>query len=88
MTSPADLEWMRLAACLGQTMVYETLAAHIQRLTREDLLMEAQALEMCRKCPVIFKCRDWALSDPDPAYDHVAGGLTPKQRWAIRKLRI
>lgn len=76
-----------MAACKGQTMVYPTLAAHIQRLTRDDLVMEAQAVATCKTCPVIFPCRVWALQEPDPAFDHVAGGLTPAQRWAIRKTR-
>jgi hypothetical protein len=73
-----------MAACVGKVMFYPTLAAHIQRLSRDDLMFEAQALATCKQCPVIFRCRDWALKDPDPAFDHVAGGLTPKQRWAIR----
>ena len=85
MTLRDDSAWMQMAACKGEPMVYPTLGAHIQRLTREDLILEEQALAMCRRCPVIFKCRAWALQEPDPAFDHVAGGLTPKQRWAMRR---
>lgn len=85
MTLREDSDWMPMAACKGKVMVYPTLGAHIQRLTREDLILEEQALATCRQCPVIFKCRTWAMQEPDPAFDHVAGGLTPKQRWALRK---
>ena len=87
MKSRDDLGWMEMAACVGKVMVYPTLAVHTQRLSREDLILEAQALAICRQCPVIFRCREWALQDPDPAFDHIAGGLTPKQRWAMRRGR-
>lgn len=76
---------MNQAACKGKTMVYDVLGAHTQRLGLDDLRMEKEALAVCRSCPVIFPCRQWAMSDPDPAFDHVAGGLTPAQRWAIRR---
>lgn len=59
--------------------------AHTQRLDADDLRMEKRALAICRNCPVIFPCRQWAMGEPDPAFDHVAGGLTPAQRWAMRR---
>ena len=48
----------------------------------------AAAVEVCQRCPVLSECRDWALTTPDPAVDHVAGGLTPWQRRTIRRERL
>jgi hypothetical protein len=41
---------------------------------------EAAAVAVCRTCPVLEPCRTWALTEPDPAVGHVAGGLTPRDR--------
>jgi hypothetical protein len=55
-------------------------------LSADDQAMEAHALSLCRECQVILECRRWALTDPDPATDMVAGGLTPHQR-LVKRLR-
>jgi hypothetical protein len=62
-------------------MWYETFSVETNPLlTETDQRMEAEALELCRECSVLLDCRRWALTDPDPATDMVAGGLTPHQR--------
>ena len=78
-------EWIADAACKGQRMWYSALIAHIAPIGPKDRIMESHALATCASCPVLEECQTWALSSPDPAVDHVAGGMTPRQRWAWRK---
>ncbi len=85
MSMEDPLEWMLFASCAGQRMYYETVGAHNQPLTPADRKIEQQALMLCRKCLVLSECREWSLQHPDPAFDHVAGGLTPRERFKIRK---
>ena len=82
-------EWVQHAACVGQRMVYDTFGAHYTKITRADREMERKALATCERCPVMIQCRSWALQPTEPAVDHVAGGMTPRQRaeWRRRKER-
>jgi hypothetical protein len=47
----------------------------------------ALAKTICHGCPVLTECREWALSEPDPAYTMVAAGMSPKDRNAARKMQ-
>jgi hypothetical protein len=69
--------WRHQAACLGHgdDMEITNVAAHHRQ----------PGIKWCEQCPVLKPCRDWALTEPDPARGLVAGGLTPRQRKAIRK---
>jgi hypothetical protein len=78
-------EWIADAACKGQRMYYSCISAHANPIGPKDRIMESHALATCASCPVLEDCQTWALSSPDPAYDHVAGGMTPRQRWTWRK---
>ncbi len=49
----------------------------------EDKIAEAKAI--CRGCPVLEPCRDWALTGPDPAEAMIAGGLTFAERVVLRR---
>lgn len=40
---------------------------------------------ICRACPVLAECRTWALTSPDPALGHIAGGLHPDERSRARR---
>lgn len=40
---------------------------------------------ICRACPVLDECRAWALTEPDPAFQHIAGGLHPIERSRLRR---
>jgi len=80
-------DWVEYAACLGQRMVYDTFGAHHNKITKADRRMEIDALATCNRCPVMIQCREWALQAVDPAVDHVAGGMTPRQRTAWRRER-
>lgn len=79
--------WAEHAACKGQRMFYDQFPAVSHRPTRSDRLMEAHALATCRECPVLPECREWSLQPVEPAVDHVAGGLTPRERHDIRARR-
>jgi len=77
--------WADDAACKGHKMVYDTYDAHlVTALSFDDAEMERNALALCDLCPVLLRCRRWALTLPDPAVDHVAGGMTPRQRMLRR----
>lgn len=39
---------------------------------------------ICAVCPVLDECRAWALTEPDPAVSHIAGGLHPEERRRLR----
>ena len=80
-------EWAERAACKGQNMCYDQFPAVSHRPTRSDRLMESHALATCRECPVLWECREWSLQPVEPAVDHVAGGLTPRERHEIRARR-
>lgn len=73
--------WVELAACKNERMWYDAFDVHLNPLLSDtDLAMQEHALGLCRDCVVILECRRWALTEPDPATDMVAGGLTPHQR--------
>lgn len=40
---------------------------------------------VCAVCPVLVECRTWALTSPDPAFGHIAGGLHPLERSRMRR---
>jgi len=80
-------DWIDHAACRGKRMFYDCNQAQKQRLSYADLAFEKEALAICAGCPVLVQCRTWAMQDVDPATDHVAGGLTPRQRHDRRKGR-
>ncbi len=80
-------DWIDHAACRGRRMFYDCNQAQKQRLSYADKAFEREALEVCASCPVLGECRSWAMQDVDPAVDHVAGGLTPRQRHDLRKGR-
>lgn len=79
--------WAEHAACKGQRMFYDQFPALSHRPTKSDRLMEAHALATCRECPVLWDCREWSLQPVEPAVDHIAGGLTPRERHEIRARR-
>lgn len=82
-------DWIEHAACIGQRMVYDTFGAHYTKITRADREMERAGLATCADCPVLLHCREWALQPTEPAVDHIAGGMTPRQRaeWRRRRKR-
>jgi WhiB family redox-sensing transcriptional regulator len=46
------------------------------------LLQIAEAKEVCRRCPVLEQCRDWAV---DNGVEGVWGGTTEDERRALRR---
>lgn len=66
-------DWTQWAACIGRPDLME------------DTRLTAAALALCRRCPVLQQCRDWALSLPDRADPGgIAGGMTEEERSRLR----
>lgn len=87
---PPSRQWTDHAACFGHQNVMLLPERRGTISTRHQAALDRQiaaAKQICRRCPVQRPCRDWALSSPEPAVDHVAGGLSPRERDAIRKRR-
>ena len=80
-------EWRDEAACRGRTA--EMAMPVLERVqgqrggrsyTRAEFRHIERAKTICAGCPVLWECRAWALSTPDPCVGLVAGGLTPAER--------
>ena len=68
-------DWTRQAACAGRPDLMDPPTA---RLT-------TAALALCRRCPVLQPCRDWALSLSDRSDPGgIAGGMTEEERSRLR----
>ncbi|MDT0390933.1 WhiB family transcriptional regulator [Streptomyces dubilierae] len=71
-----DIGWHAQALCVGEDPelffpLVETAAA------------TAPARAVCRRCPVLIDCRDWAVHNGET--DGVWGATTPSQRRALRR---
>lgn len=75
-------DWADDAACKGQMDLMFPVDDG-----RQWRAQQHQAISLCMTCPVLPECRQWALADPDPAFDGIAGGMTAKQRHQWRLLR-
>lgn len=80
-------DWAELAACKNKTrtMYVDNFPVLAHRETALERRQMAEALKVCQSCSVIRECREWAMTDPDPAIDGVAGGMTPRERWEARR---
>jgi len=79
--------WVERANCKNERMWYSAFNVDGNPLLdADDLAMQEHGLALCRGCSVLLECRRWALSEPDPATDMIAGGMTPHQR-LLRRLR-
>lgn len=47
------------------------------------MLQVAQAKAVCRRCPVVSQCLDWALEHGEN--DGIWGAMTPDERRALRR---
>lgn len=74
--------WAKRAACKGKTEIMFARSPGViaHRESRPERLRQQQAIGICMSCDVLGECRAWALTDPEPAVDAVAGGMTPRQR--------
>ncbi len=69
-------DWQAEAACRGQTRLFFP-----QYPGPDDY---SAALAVCRECPVIGPCREWAMDRSDPVPFAVAGGMTYQDRCRAR----
>ncbi|MER3521199.1 MAG: WhiB family transcriptional regulator [Acidimicrobiia bacterium] len=77
--SPEDF-WQARAACRGQHAYLFFPPNHFER-KHEKLQREAAAKAICRTCPVIDDCREYALAIREP--HGIWGGLTEAERKEI-----
>jgi WhiB family redox-sensing transcriptional regulator len=78
--------WAQQAACTGAIELFTVnWNHHHDGITHRK---ETAARAVCATCPVLAPCREWALTEPDPAYQLIAGGLDPHQRQQIRRGRV
>lgn len=89
-TTPAPPgRWVDQAACRGKQplfVMYPTASHKQPTHSRHRPQIEA-AKQICASCPVLIDCYQWAMTDPDPAFDLIAGGLTPRERVIRRRNR-
>lgn len=72
----AEVDWRHQAACRDHDpeLFFPFPEEHRKRAT---------AVAVCRSCPVVVECREWAL---DTGLSHgVAGGLAEDERRAYRQ---
>ena len=77
--------WRAWAACIGHldTMMMPASArGHADNKARHAI---DRAKTYCDRCPVVAECRAWAMADPDPVPEAIAGGLTPQERKQRRR---
>ncbi|MCL6671884.1 WhiB family transcriptional regulator [Streptomyces sp. NPDC101209] len=71
--------WRLRALCVGEDPELFFPLAETERAT-------ARARAVCRRCPVLLDCRDWAISHGET--DGVWGDTTASQRRAIRSTAL
>ncbi len=72
--------WQARAACKGQHAYLFFPPNHFEK-KHEKLQREAAAKEICKTCPVIDECREYALAIREPY--GIWGGLTENERKLI-----
>jgi WhiB family redox-sensing transcriptional regulator len=75
-----DEFWQARAACKGQHAYLFFPPNHFER-KHEKAQRELAAKSICRSCPVIDECREYALAIREP--HGIWGGLTELERKAI-----
>lgn len=81
-------EWITDAACRGHNQLFALPVGSIRMGKRRIAELAQPAKDICHNCNVIEPCQTWAMTTPDPAVDHVAGGLTPHERQQRRRETI
>ena len=71
---PAPGQWSEDAACLDIDTNIFYPSSKIEYAIRV-------AKQICRSCPVLEACEEWAMTEPLDPYG-IAGALTPGERYA------
>jgi WhiB family transcriptional regulator, redox-sensing transcriptional regulator len=79
-------EWQRRAACRGMLDLF-SLPVGGRVYSKEVRCRIEQAKLVCAACPVLAECRQWAMTQPDPAYGMVAGGMDYFERGQAHRTR-
>ncbi|WP_051814528.1 WhiB family transcriptional regulator [Streptomyces iakyrus] len=69
-------DWRDQGACDGQSELFFDGTAAV----------EAAAKDICRRCPVMLSCREWAIDNRE-AYG-TWGGMTERERRTLLKIRV
>lgn len=77
--------WISQAACRGRNDIMVLPCGSARMSQRRIKELAEPAKQICATCDVIEPCLDWALTTPDPAVDHIAGGHTPAERQQLRR---
>lgn len=75
-------EWIERAEC-GRLGVDMAISNNAKQGPTSPASETRKAV--CAVCPVVDECRRWALTEPDPAFMHIAGGLHPSERARLRR---
>lgn len=76
-----DKNWRARAACREGQGVDPEIFFPLGDMWRAG--EDAQAKAVCKRCPVVAECLDWALETGEPW--GVAGGLTEVERQVLRR---
>jgi len=76
--------WADHAACKGHVDLF-VCDTDYRNPGPRTAVKTSHARAICATCPVLTQCRAWALTEPDPAYHMLAGGLDPHERRLMRK---
>ena len=80
LAQPLDQRWQLRAACRGRSApLFFPPTSSERRDERDD--RERRAKAICRTCPVVDACRDYALSIREP--HGIWGGLNESERRTI-----
>ena len=80
----ADVTWRVQAACRGDNAVWFFPPAHFERKDEKDF-RENHARALCRVCPVLDACREYALTVQEP--HGIWGGLNELERRRLLRKR-
>jgi len=77
-----DVSWMSNAPCRGKT---ELFFSNSQERMKQRRIRERQAIDICKTCPHIVECREYARLNREYG---IWGGETEEQRFASGYLPI
>lgn len=80
--------WMSLAACRNMQWTFDqacdALESNSERRRRTPAVQAAKTV--CKDCPVLGSCREWALTLTDTEDQHgILGGWVPQERRTMRR---
>lgn len=78
-----DGAWWQYAACKGADP--QIFFPEEPRGGNAGAVAKARAVKICHNCPVVYHCREWAVTKPETL--GIWGGLDQRELGALRKHR-